>query len=488
MKKSIFSTLALAALLFVGAPEAQAQKGYDVPEVSPELTALADEVIDLQLSDPDKANKQFTKLMRKIQKNKENLLGVGQYFLEKNVYPCANQCAKTLYTLDPTYIPGLMFNGEVCMLRKDYGSAGQKFDEVLSVDSTYVPALKRNAFVYKNVNPHVAIEMLQRIKNVEPDNHTADRDLGDIYYNLSEYTDAVKTYKAYFTTVTNNDSTDIRSAENYVQSLYATQDFETLGTSAVRFGELDSKDMVFKRMKFFADVENYDMASAKNSMAYIANQEYPDSFYLYLDYSYAGNFMDQAGDIPAAIGYYEKAVQTDSTKASGLKQLANLYRRNSQTDEGLTTYKKYLTALGDKVQPRDRLMLVSQYAGAASQKGISEEVRAGYVSEGEKIVAEILAAQPDAYQAVLFQARLNITDGNKPEDKVKELYEKALQMMEGKENTNNAKIEAYRYIAFYCVQKDLLDDARKYTNGILSIDAENSFAKQIDAYLKSEGK
>ena len=225
MKKSLIKKVALSALLLLGAGNVQAQKGYEVPPLSEELSTMAHEVIDLQLSDPDKANKSFTKLMRKIQKDKVGLLSVGQYFLDKNVYPCANQCAKQLYTLDPTYIPGLMFNGEVCMMRKDYGAAGQKFDEVLTVDSTFVPALKRNAFVYKNVNPHVAIEMLQKIKRVEPTNQAADRELGDIYYNLDEYKSAVESYKTYFTAVAENDSSDIRAAENYLQSLYATKHF-----------------------------------------------------------------------------------------------------------------------------------------------------------------------------------------------------------------------------------------------------------------------
>ena len=68
------------------------------------------------------------------------------------------------------------------------------------------------------------------------------------------------------------------------------------------------------------------------------------------------------------------------------------------------------------------------------------------------------------------------------------LYEEALRMMEGKENTDNAKLTALRYLAFYHVQKDELDDARKCCDGILAIDAENAFAKQIDTYLKSQNK
>lgn len=483
--KNLIQKMAFSALLLIGVGNAQAQKGYEVPALDPEYAAMADEVINMQLSDPDKANKQFTKLLRKIQKSKENLLSVGQYFLDKNVYPCANQCAKQLYTLDPTYIPGLMFNGEVCMLRKDYGAAGQKFDEVLTVDSTYVPALKRNAYVYKNINPHVAIEMLQRIKNVEPNNQDADKELGDIYYNLDEFKDAVSHYKAYFTAVTQNDSSDIRAAENYLQSLYATQSFIDLGQLVPRFAALDSKDMVFKRMKFFAAIENYELDEAQQAISYITNKEYPDSFYLYLDYTYAATLMSEMSDIPSAIGYYEKALKRDSTKVNGYKELANLYRRNKQMKEGIDTYEKYIAILGDKVQLSDHFGLGQQYLAASQQTDITPEEKAAYVHAGDSIFLAILAEKPDSYQAVLMRAAINITDGSKPEDNVKALYDEALQMMEGKENTEAGKLQALRYLAFYAVQKDQLEDARKYCDQIMTIEPENAFAKQIDTYLKS---
>lgn len=489
MKKSLIKKVALSALLLLGAGNVQAQKGYEVPPLSEELSTMANEVIDLQLSDPDKANKSFTKLMRKIQKDKVGLLSVGQYFLDKNVYPCANQCAKQLYTLDPTYIPGLMFNGEVCMMRKDYGAAGQKFDEVLTVDSTFVPALKRNAFVYKNVNPHVAIEMLQKIKRVEPTNQAADRELGDIYYNLDEYKSAVESYKTYFTAVAENDSSDIRAAENYLQSLYATKHFMEIAKLAPRFLALDPNDMVLKRMKFFADIENYELEAAKEDMAYISGQEYPDSFYIYLDYVYASNLMAELNDLPSAITYYEKALKRDTTKVAGLKELASLYRRNKQAKEGIETYQRYLAALGDKVTLSDRFGLGQQYLTASQQTSISPEEKAQYVEGGDKIFSEILKEDtPDAYKAALLRAAIHITDGSKPEDNVKQLYEEALKLMEGKEDINSAKLQALRYLAFYHVQKDELDLARKYTNDILAIDAENAFAKQIDAYLKSANK
>lgn len=492
MRKNWILQIALSALVALGGVNsATAQKSYEVPALNPEYQAIADQVIDLQLSDPDKANSTFMKLMRKVKTKKEDLLSLGDYFLEKNVYPCAMQCAKQLYTTDPTYIPGLMFNGEVCMIRKAYGEAGQKFDEVLSIDSTYVPALKRNAFVYKNVNPHVAIEMLQRIQQVEPNNKTPYRDLGDIYYNLDEYQEAIKNYDTYFTAVTQNDSSDIRSGENYMMSLYGANEFAKLGEQINRFAAMDSKDMVFKRMKFFAAVENGQMDVAKEAIGYIANKEYPDSFYLYRDYLYAGNYtadLDDENALPTAIEYMKLAIKCDPTKPTAYKSLATYYRRTKQYDEGIETYKKYLEIMGDKAKMADTYGLAQQYLAASRQTGLTAEKKAEYVSAAEALCTQILEKNPKAYSAMMLRARLNITDPNNPEDKVKSLYEEALQAMEGAEGVDSYKIEANRYLALYYLKTEKDDEARKYCNEVLKLDAEDNTAIQIDKVLKSAGK
>lgn len=338
MKANWIKSLFFAALVAFSANQAVAQRAYEVPETNPEMKAMAEQVIEMQITDPDGANKVYKKLMGKIKTKKEDLLSIGQFFLDKNVYPCANECAKQLYTVAPEYKEGLMFYGEVCMFRKDYGSAGQKFDEALNVDPNYVPALKRNAFVYKNINPHVAIEMLDRIKAVEPDNHSTDREKGDIYYKLDEYKDAVSCYTTYFKAKTENDSTDIAAAENFLLSLFATQKYMEIGDYSERFLALAPNDLVIKRMKFFADVENYEITKAQESIKYITENQFADSLYVYLDYAYAGNFMSDQDDLASAIKYYELAVKCDSTKLSGLKQLATFYRRNKQYDEGIEMY------------------------------------------------------------------------------------------------------------------------------------------------------
>lgn len=152
MKKNFFRAVALSALLAMGVNGAQAQsRTYDCPPLNPEYQALAEQVVSLNMEDPDKANKVYMSLSKKIKKSKEDLVAVGTYFLEHDNYPAASMCAKDVYTLDPTYVPGLMFSGEVFMKAQRWGEAGGRFDEVLAIDPANIAAMKRNAFVYKNV-------------------------------------------------------------------------------------------------------------------------------------------------------------------------------------------------------------------------------------------------------------------------------------------------------------------------------------------------
>lgn len=495
MKKTFFRTVVLSAMLCIGAGNVSAQNGYEVPPMDPELQELANQVVELQISDPEKANKMFEKLKRKVRRDKEGMLSVGQFFLDKNNYPAANMISKELYELAPDYIPGLMFGGEVCMMRKDYGGAGQRFDEVLLQDSTNIAALKRNAFVYKNVNPHVAVEMLERIKRLEPSNFEADKELGDIAYNMSEYKKAVKAYDRYYAN-SPKDQLNIRSCENYLMSLYSIMDIAKVGKIVAEMEALAPKSMMFKRMKFFSAVDNArnsinyetDMAKAGETMDYIVNKEFHDSLYLYLDYAYAADYKKEMGDIPAAVGFYELALKADSSKLQGYTELAKLYRRNKEFDKAIATYGKFIKMAGDKAKLSDLLGYGQMYMYASQQDSLPEDQKRKYMADGDAVFQEVLAKEPDAYQAMLFRARINIFDGSQPEDKPTELYKEALKMMEGREGADAARFEACRYLAFRGIKLDLLDEARQYTDIMLQIRPNDSQTKTFDSYLKSMDK
>ena len=220
MKKNLILALLFAAFSF-GAANAQNQANSPVP-MEASVQAMAEEVIANQMSDPEAANKTFAKLLSKVKKDKEQLTAVGQFFLDQKIYPCANQCAKQVYQLDPSYVPGLMLSGRVCILRKDWGGAGQKFDEVLNYEPNNIEALKLSARVYKNVNPIVAQETLKKILEKEPQNIDAYKELGDIAYNNQEFKESVKAYKSLFDHIKEPTIENVPAGVNYLTAMMLT--------------------------------------------------------------------------------------------------------------------------------------------------------------------------------------------------------------------------------------------------------------------------
>ena len=484
MKKRLFFRIALCTLLLAGSINVKAQGKLDVPPLDEELTELANEIIEQQISDPDAANKSFTKMFRKMRNNKEELVSAGKYFLAKKVYPCAKFCADGAYKVDPQYLPGLMLSGEVYMTFKDYGTAGQRFDEALLVDSTLTEALELKAFVYKNVNPHVAIEALESIKRHDPNNFEADKDLGDIAYNLSEYKKAVKYYDSYYKGVP-TDSLDERSMENYLNSLYATKGYVKALGILKNIEPRFPNNLVFKRMNFICNFENYDLPATEAAMAYIRDKHFADSLYLYLDYAYASQYMKEKNDTAGAIHYMELAVSADTSRTQAYKDLSSMYQMGRDYDKAIAAYTNYLTRLGDKAQPTDRFQLgVLNYY--ASQKATGE-AKAAYVAAGDTVFAQIAIDVPDSYLGPLWRARINNIDEKKPLDNVLAFYQQTLTRLDDSEKDKPTKLECLQYEAWYALQKDNNADALKYSEEILKIDPNNVMAGQIKKFISQYG-
>lgn len=483
MKKSLIYRVALGAVLLLAAPSAKAQSAVDVPPLETELQTLADQIVAQQLDDPDAANKTFTKLLRKIRNDKTELVSAGQYFLDKKVYPCAKLCADQAYKLDPQFIPALMLGGNVYMTFKDYGTAGQRFDEALLVDSTLTQALKLKAFVYKNVNPAVAIEALSSIKRLEPTNYEVDKDLGDIDYNMGKYKTAVKFYDSYFKGMP-ADSLSERSMENYVNSLFATSSYVKALGVLKKVEPLHPNNLIFKRMSFICNFEDYNLPATETAMSYLTSGQFADSLFIYLDYAYASKYMKEKGDTLNAIGYMEKAVAKDTGRIAGYKDLSSMYQMDKQYDKAIETYQVYLQKLGDKAQPTDRFQLgVLYYYASLAAEG---DAKTAYVTAGSEIFTKVAEEVADSYLGPLWNARINNVDDKSPLDNVKAYYEEALNRIGDNEKAKSAKLESLQYLAWYCLQKDMNEDAIKYSDLILSISPENTMAKQIKAFLGNQ--
>jgi len=469
MKKNAFRNLALSAVLLFGAvgAKAQVEKGYAVQPMAPEVEAMCNQVIELQIDDPDQGNKIFQKVLKKIQKDKDQLISVGDFFLNKEVYQVANMCANQIYKLDPTYIPGLMFAGQVNKARgfafnneTFFGLAGQKYEEVLALDSSNVAALQQNVTIYKHINPAAAKGYLERILAKDPNNYSVFKDLGDIADKEANYPEALKNYEKYFSLAPENDQDEL-AAQNYLTSIASGQDWAKLSSVSRKFHTQWPKDVQIRRMMFFADVYGGDTLKADETVKYLEDPEYNDSTFTYMDYAAAYDYASKLkDDTSAAIGYLKKLLAVDSTKVTFMPSLAFQYLVNEEPDKAIATYEDYFK----KVEKPERTDYY--YYGIACStyrdKLQGDEQRA-IMEKGDKAFLKCLELKDDDYRAARARASLYLTDASNPQDEVKARYEALLNLLIEKDDfdNDNFRDEAYKYIVWYYAMKNDTDNAKK---------------------------
>lgn len=495
--KKIFLSILVATAAFFGSGSAKAQiaVNFTADEMEPEYAEMAAEIIQQQTSDPEAANKTFKKLLGKVKKNKEQAVAVGKFFLDKNIYPCAKQCANIAYTADHTYVPGLMLSVGVNLMRRNYGEAGAKLDEILANDPDNIEALRLSARVYKYVNPYAAKDILGQIIEKDPTYLDAYKQLGDIAYQLEEYKDACAAFKTFFDGTPNPTIDDLRSGENYLLSLMNQQDAYTMKEMAAKLLPIDPKDMVVRRMKFFADMDTYDYAAAKEDIGYITNQEYNDTLYLYLDYVYAANYASEVEEnLEQAIEFYKKGLAIDPSKAAGYKEVANLYRRLKNPAEGVAYYEKHLELLGEKADEADKLgfgVYLTNVKDAVPDKEdgtVDVEARMAVIQKADPYFDEYMKEQPDRYQGPFYRAKLWIRDNQAAEDEPKMYYERTLEIINSlpadeAEKAMTYKKTALTYLMIYYLKTN--DDAtcKTFVDQILAIDPADKLANQVKTVL-----
>lgn len=483
-KKWIMRLAFLVAMIF-GVCGAQAQSSKTaVPPMDAEVQEQITEINELFKENPEKANDKFLKMVRRM-KDKEQLVALGQYLVKQQNYPYAKLCSDKAYEIDATYIPALMLSGEVCILRKDWGGAGQKFDEALLVDSTLTEAMLKNAQVYKYVNPEVAKQMLHKLKAQDPSFTDADRMLGDIAYFLEEYPEAVKAYDSYFSTAKD---TNIIALRNYVLSLFAVKQHEKsldLANAALRY---DAKDVPMLRLKFYNLCELKRFDEAAKAAAYIESGEFADTLLTAGDYDNLGKVKMASQDFDNAEKCFKKALEISPEAFAVYKNLSNCYKNSGKYDLSIQSFRVYMDSIGNKANMVDSLDMGKLYQmalqGVAADSTVAMDVKQNYLTEGNKIFA-FITQHSTSFWGPMWQARINnILTGGKPDDNVLGFYTEAYNRLQDTDGNNYLKTEALRYFAFYTLQKDNYPKCKEWCQLILEIDPSDEMATQILSVLQ----
>ena len=139
--------------------------------------------------------------------------------------------------------------------------------------------------------------------------------------------------------------------------------------------------------------------------------------------------------------------------------------------------------IGDKADAAERFGLGNIYIAAQNQTTDPAE-RQKYIDAGDKIFAEYMEEQPTKYQGPFYRAQLWILNSSQPEEKPREYYAKALELIGNNSEYESQKKVALRYLAFYYLKKNEDATCLKYVDQLLKLDPKDAFALKLKSVLK----
>ena len=458
------------------------------PVVAQDNKAAIDEAAQLVKSKADV--KEIKSFAKKYKKNGEVLTGLARAFYEQQDTANARVYATQASTLK--YAPAYVLLGDIAALADDGGAAGMMYQQAMHFDPKYPDSYIKYATMYSKVDPNGAVSTLETLRTNNPD-FPVDLPLAKLYMKANKLDDAIASYDKWYAT-TDYSKTEPGDVAGYALIHYMKKNYDK---SMQIIGEASQK---------------YPRSSSINRiglMNTIAQKKFDDALFWgdrLFNKSDSMNFNDfdytnyaQAyvgkGQYDEAIALYRKGMEVSKADKDAvnnlLKEISDAYMQKGDFDSAVAEYRKYLEGTSKKTASDYSTLAEMYYKHAADLEGDAQKAS---IKECDKIYAEVeelFANNPDVLAYVLNRrGTLNvILDPDSKEGLAKPIFEKLMQLMEGKADRTDADnkklVTSYRYLMSYTLLvEDNKQGARDWAQKILTIDPENEQAKQVIENIK----
>lgn len=447
----------------------------------PEWQAGVDKVKNLIEVNPAQASEEVKELLKgKNKKNVDLITSVGRAYLDAGKIPVAleyTEMAKKANDKDPKVF---VLEGDIALAQKNVGQACQFYEQAIYFDPNYKEAYIKYARAYKSVSPAQAIEKLEQLKTIVPNDPEVDKELAEVYYSTNRFDKASELYAKIIDTpvATEND------VLNYAFALFLNHDFEKSLQVAQKGLQMNARHAAFNRLAMYnhIDLKHYDEAEKAADAFFHASD---DADYSFLDYRYYGALLSALKKYDEAIIEYGKALKEDDTQTDLWREISDAYEMSDNYGEAIAAYQKYYDALAqDKKTPESLFQLGRLYyeQGAASDTLLVQpEERQQALQSADSVFALVSEQAPNSYLGDLWRARTHSAmDPETTEGLAKPYYEKVMEVLLSKNDpsTNSALVECYSYLGYYYLLKSDYPVSKEYWNKILAIDPDNATAKR----------
>jgi tetratricopeptide (TPR) repeat protein len=309
------------------------------------------------------------------------------------------------------------------------GPAMTAYDQAVRIDKNNAKAhLRRGVLFTRSRNYNEAQGALQAALAADPNYAPAYRELGEMYYFVGKYDQALENYKKYISM--SEDSPETRA--KYASFLFLTKDYPGTIQEAQAVLAKNPDHAVMNRLLAFSLYETDQNDQALAAMERYFKNAKPEQI-IASDYAYYGRILSKAGQGALAQQNLDKALQMDPENEELQDDIAAFYIKEKAFPKAIAIYQAKLKAkpgLVDSYKLAEAYYAAKQYepadslytiilnerptyspailrrAGIAEAKEKAEEAK-GHYQNYIKVVREALTADPSkesAYRGGLLQA------------------------------------------------------------------------------------
>lgn len=442
-----------------------------------------EKVKELIKSDPKEAADQAKDLLKgKNKKNVELILAIGRAYLDAGQLDEADEYATKARKADGKSADVSVFAGDIAVVRKDPGTAGQRYEEAIYFDANCKEAYLKYADIYKGANPALSIEKLEQLRAIDPNSIDVDRKLAEIYYGDNKFEQAAEAYLRFIELDEATESDMIKCSF----ALFLAKNFEKSLAVADLGLKRNPQHTVFNRFRMynFIDLQRYEEAKAAADVFFSAC---PEEDLTYLDYLYDGYLLSALGLYGEAIIAFEKALEMNPERTEALQELSTCYEHVGKYTEAIETYNKYIESVPEEQKtPMLNYQLGKLYYAegtSADTINYTPEMKHEALLRADAEFAKLAELLPDNYLGNFWRARTNsLLDPETTEGLAKPYYEQVAALLTDESHAdpryNRYVIECYRYLGYYYLVAEDYEISKEYWNKILTIDPDDAIATQ----------
>lgn len=442
--------------------------------------AVIDQLNQVIKSKSPDTESQVKSLFKEYKKDPVVMVAIGRAYLDIKDLDNAQKYAEMAIKRDKTCGDAYVLAGDIQVVKDDGGAASAYFEQATMFDPKNPNGYRRYAQVNSKASPTAAVAKLEELRAQVPD-YPVDLIAADIYYKAGSLDKAAD----YYSKVDKSKMEDYQLA-SYSLCHFLRGNFDK-SFEVSKFGtDRSPRYAGLNRLSFYnlTNLKRYDEALTYADALFNRSDsaKITESDYLYYGYAYLGKkSYDQA------IEMFQKSLDNNpdnvTDRNDALKNISEAYRQKGDYPMAISSYQNYLNVLENKTA-LDLNTLATLYMAEASDSIRTEAEKIEYYKKADAVYAEMAESFPAVAEFSSLQ-RAHIGFALDPETKdgaAKPHYEKLIEILLNKTtkaDTDNARlIEAYRYLGYYYLLQEDMENSNLYWNKILEIDPNNETAKQ----------